>query len=101
MNYDIYNGKIRNLSNGDITPEDDKDYIKWSKINTLKEYIAPELPYTEKRKPEYPDIGDQMDAIIKHLNWRRMQGDPLIQDLDDIVNQCLAVKAKYPDPNNK
>jgi len=66
--------------------------------------LQPKLVIEEmrrKRKPEYPDMGDQMDAVIKHFNWRRMQGDPLIQELDDIVNKCLAVKAKYPDPNNK
>ena len=52
--------------------------------------------YSRKRKPEYPDIGDQLDALLKHLNYRRTQGDELVQDLDNIIASWLSVKSKYP-----
>ncbi len=58
------------------------------------EYDATE--YQRLREPEYPKIGDQLDALLKHLNYRRTQGDELIQELDDIIGDWLNVKSKYP-----
>jgi len=52
--------------------------------------------YQRLREPEYPKIGDQLDALLKHLNYRRTQGDQLIQELDDIIGDWLSVKSKYP-----
>jgi hypothetical protein len=52
--------------------------------------------YKRLRAPEYPSIGDQLDAILKHLNYRRTQGDELVQEMDDIIGDWLAVKARFP-----
>ena len=52
--------------------------------------------YKRLRAPEYPAIGDQLDAILKHLNYRRTQGDELTQEMDDIIGDWLAVKARFP-----
>lgn len=52
--------------------------------------------YKRLRAPEYLPIGDQLDAILKHLNYRRTQGDELVQELDDIIGDWLNVKSKYP-----
>jgi len=52
--------------------------------------------YQRNREPEYPPVGDQLDAILKHLNYRRTQGEDLVQDLDDIVGAWLNVKSRYP-----
>jgi len=52
--------------------------------------------YKLLRAPEYPAIGDQLDAILKHLNYRRTQGDDLVQEMDDIIGDWLAVKARFP-----
>lgn len=54
--------------------------------------------YNKHRKKEYPDIGDQLDAIWKHLNYRRLNGENLVQDCDDILGLILSIKAKYPKP---
>lgn len=43
--------------------------------------------YRDKRKSEYPDIGDQLDAL-----WKG--GDALIE----MAAQIQAVKDKYPKP---
>lgn len=52
--------------------------------------------YVEKRQAAYPSIGDQLDALLKHLNYRRTQGDALVQDLDDIIGDWLNVKSRFP-----
>jgi hypothetical protein len=52
--------------------------------------------YQRDRQSEYPPIGDQLDAILKHLNYRRTQGEDLVKDLDNIVGAWLNVKSRYP-----
>ena len=50
--------------------------------------------YREARKAEYPDIGDQLDALVKYFS-----AQPTIPtELQAWVSQCQAVKAKYPKP---
>ena len=51
--------------------------------------------YREARRAEYPDIGDQLDAIMK-----LMAADPYCSpELKRLAEQCQAVKTKYPKPN--
>ena len=52
--------------------------------------------YQRDRELKYPSVGDQLDAILKHLNYRRTQGEDLVQDLDNIVGAWLNVKSRYP-----
>ncbi len=52
--------------------------------------------YRLDRQPEYPSAGDQLDAILKHLNYRRTQGEDLVKDLDLVIGSWLKVKSKYP-----
>lgn len=88
-------------TNGDIIiwhdteqtqPSDEE--ISERKLQLEAEYDSE--AYKRKREPEYPRIGDQLDALLKHLNYRRTQGDELIQELDDIIGDWLSVKSKYP-----
>lgn len=65
-----------------------------------KKYIEEEK-YRDDRTSEYPPIGDQLDALWKQINQWRLNGDPLIQDTDAILNKILAVKEKYPKPEKK
>lgn len=44
------------------------------------------LNYAKKRALEYPPITDYLDGIVK--------GDQV--QIDKYINECLAVKAKYP-----
>lgn len=55
----------------------------------------------DNRKAEYPDVGDQLDAIWKQINYDRLEGKALVQEADDVLNAILAVKAKYPKPDDK
>lgn len=46
--------------------------------------------YQRLRAPEYPDFRDYLDGIVK--------GDQ--EQVQDYINKCLAVKAKYPKPED-
>lgn len=52
------------------------------------EYDA--LEYQRLRAPEYPDIKDYVDGIVK--------GDAA--QVQEYIDACLAVKAKYPKPED-
>lgn len=52
--------------------------------------------YAERRKREYPAIGDQLDAVFKLAQHLRDKGQELPPDVDRWVDQCESVKQKYP-----
>ena len=54
--------------------------------------------YRDARRDAYPPIGDQLDSIWKELNYRRLQGEDLVQDADDMLGAVLAVKSAHPKP---
>lgn len=75
-------------------------------IHDGEKFTAPVIPdkilsYEQLRAKEYPPIGDQLDAIWKELNYRRLNGETLVQDADDMLGKILAVKQKYPKPVEK
>lgn len=65
--------------------------------NDLKKIYKDSL-YIGKRVSEYPDIRDQLDAIWKELNYRRLNGDNLVSDADEMLGKILSIKKKYPKP---
>ena len=78
---------------------DSGDAVTWEQFDAKRNELQTEYDSTEYkrlREPEYPKIGDQLDALLKHLNYRRTQGDQLVQELDDIIGDWLNVKSKYP-----
>ena len=52
----------------------------------------------QKRKQYFQDIEieDFMEVVVSQMNALRMKGDNLVQDMDDLVNDYLAVCKKYP-----
>jgi hypothetical protein len=56
--------------------------------------LQPEKTYQELRQPEYPSIGDQLDAIMKWAFTEREIGLP--EELKSLAGKCMAVKSKYP-----
>ena len=52
----------------------------------FNEYQAYYAKYAVKRRAEYPPIEDYIDGIVK--------GDS--QQIQKYIDECLAVKAKYP-----
>ena len=77
------------------SPDEDAMQLIEAKDAELQAELAT-TEYKDKRKKEYPEMGDQLDAIWKHLNYRRMNGEDLVQEADDILGTILSVKAKYP-----
>ena len=71
--------------------------ILTQKIDILP-YEPPSKDYIILREKSYPSIGDQLDAIWKELNNKRLAGENLVSDADDMLGQILAVKKKYPKP---
>ncbi len=52
--------------------------------------------HAERRRAEYPDIGDQLDAVYKLALHLRGQGQQLPADVERWVDHCQRVKTKYP-----
>lgn len=57
-------------------------------------FVVPEMPtqtlsYQQLRRPEYPPVEDYLDGIVKNDQ----------QQIQDYIDKCLAVKAKYPKIN--
>lgn len=55
--------------------------------------------YVKKRRQEYPEIGDQLDAIMKWLATETEITVPA--ELKSIAMKCMSVKAQYPKPEGK
>lgn len=56
------------------------------------EIIEPAPTYEDRRRWEYPPVGDQLDALWKLFGATAPQGS----DARRIYEQVLAVKAKHP-----
>jgi hypothetical protein len=52
-----------------------------------------------RRAEAYPDIGDQLDALMKEFAARRAAGEALTPELAKIVDACTAVKTNHPKPD--
>jgi len=68
---------------------------KWNGVWLFEDIQKPEpepepveLTYAQKRSAEYPPITDYIDGVVK--------GDQA--QIDKYIADCLAVKAKYPKP---
>ncbi len=64
----------------------------------LEREAAPYRKVRHERAARYPDLGDQMDAVLKALNQLRMSGFDLPQETDNLIGQWLAVKRNHPKP---
>lgn len=94
----ILNGKTVKMSKREL-----EQFQLHQQAEELKhaEYIKT-AKYRDDRIAEYPKLGDQLDALLKQFNYMRISGAlDLVQEMDDTVNQWLAVKAKYPKPEEK
>lgn len=66
-----------------------------------EQWIAKDPPpipapdYREMRRNEYPDVGEQLDAI-----WKQLASDKslLVGDAETMLTRVMEVKAKHPKP---
>jgi hypothetical protein len=60
-------------------------------------WISDPTAYARKRVAEYPEIGVQLDALLKQ--FKLMDGSlELCPDMQSIISSWEEVKAKYPKP---
>lgn len=52
--------------------------------------------YRQRRKSEYPPVGDQLDAVYKMAIALQEVGIELPADVAAWVNQIQSIKSKYP-----
>lgn len=53
-------------------------------------------PYKPLRAAAYPDIGDQLDAVFKLVEYLHEQGFDLPAEVVHWKDQCRGVKNKFP-----
>lgn len=86
----------------ELSPQELKEVEAREERWKIKKARRDSIAYKHKRKREYPEIGDQLDAILKQLNYLKLEGKmDLIQELDGIVADWLTVKRKHPKPEDK
>lgn len=106
-NYNIdKSGKLINVTpNGDLPPPNTVETTNtppidgrqiWDKVSG--QWLPLVRPYDEARRLSYPPVGDQLDAIWKVINQLRLNGTPLPQDGDNMLNAILQVKNDIPKP---
>jgi hypothetical protein len=71
---------------GDVAYDADGNIVEYDKA-AVQAYVDAHA-YIDKRAAEYPPITDYLDGIVK--------GDT--EQVQDYIDACLAVKAKYPKP---
>lgn len=71
---------------GDVAYDVDGNEVAYNK-DAVQAYVEAH-DYIAKRASEYPPITDYLDGIVK--------GDT--EQVQDYIDACLAVKAKYPKP---
>jgi hypothetical protein len=74
---------------------DDPEYLAWFKPHLESAYDLSD--YRSQRHINYPDMGDQLDMIIKALkHLKDTIGIDIGSDGDALVAKVDAVKAAYP-----
>lgn len=90
---------MHKLVNGvkvELTPEEEAQVVKMWENNAIE--IA-KTQYVSDRVSAYPPITDQLDAVLKQLNYMQMNKQTdLIAPMDDIIQQWLKVKRDFPKP---
>lgn len=62
--------------------------------------IRIEADYATARKAAYPDVGDQLDAVLKVIDAIR-RSEPLPADALEVLDAVRKVKATYPKRESK
>lgn len=84
---------ISNCSLFKNIPKEDLIEVEVTQEEWDKDY---ELSYVEKRKREYPSQFDYLDAKVKQESFIEQIREEGINQEQEYINKCLAVKAKHP-----
>ena len=95
----MVNGKKVALTDDEIVVFLDRETEHFKKINSY-EYRLQKV--RERRKAKYPDIGEQLDAILKQLNYMQMSGQTnLVSEMDGVISDWLKVKRDIAKPEKQ
>lgn len=72
---------------GYVELEDAQSFLEERNRKIEEAYLAA-MPYSEKRASEYPSFLDYLDGVVKNDQTQ----------IQEYIDACLAVKAKYPKP---
>ncbi len=83
--------------------------VESAEYRTLLDATQPEPTYRQRRARDYAAelgqepgqisaIGDTLDTILKQFNQQRLDGAPMIQEMDDLLAAVLTIKARHPKP---
>lgn len=91
----VVNGKLIKLTRKEAAARKAEELVAKKK----KDLYVSTRKYADDRAMNYPSIGEQLDAILKQLNYMQMSGQTnLITELDGVVMGWLKVKKDYPKP---
>jgi len=65
----------------------------------LERLAEPWRVVRQRRAEAYPDVREQLDALMKEFAARRAAGEELTPGLGKLVDACLAVKAEHRKPD--
>lgn len=91
--YGSYDG-LKWLSRDIVKPSEEDVVRFWAEYKSHVE----KTKYKELRRKEYPEISDQLDAIMKWIATENVASVPA--ELKSIATTCMSVKAKYPKPED-
>lgn len=57
-----------------------------------------ELTYAQKRAAEYPSLFEYLDGVVKSHSEDQATHNQGVMQVEEYVQKCLAIKAKYPKP---
>ncbi len=82
--------------NGNPVPEPTQTELEQAYQRYLEKKALTE--YRDKRKREYPAVGDQLDTLWKALRGMGLLADPTLDENtpEGMLARIEAVKAKYP-----
>lgn len=88
--------KIVNGVQVELSPEEEAQVVKMWEDNAREKA---KTQYISNRVSAYPPITDQLDAVLKQLNYMQMNKQTdLIAPMDDIIQKWLQVKRDFPKP---
>lgn len=84
----------------ELTPEEIQELEAFWAEGEIKRLECVRREYVANRREVYPNIGDQLDVILKQLNYMQMSGQTdLIAEMDDLIGAWLKVKRDFPKPD--
>ena len=84
----IFNCVVANDTEADLD-----ELVQWNIDNVSAPFVEPQLSYVDKRKNEYPEIGNQLDML-----WHELNNSGSLSTSGTWFNTIQQVKENNPKP---